>query len=91
MANKLKEAFLAELSVRYGTPRKMEKSQSLYEVGNGAGRVYIRYSKIHGGDSTFYGLRQEDLRLLEAHPAVICFLWEGQSEPLLVPFTDYAS
>ena len=67
----------------------MEKSQSLYEMGNGACRIYVRYSKIHGSNSTFYGLRQEDLRLLEGHAAVICFLWEGQCEPLLVPFVDY--
>lgn len=67
----------------------MEKSQSLYEIGKGACRVYIRYSKVHDKNSTFYGLRQEDLRLLEGHPAVICFLWDGQSEPLLVPFYNY--
>jgi len=89
MANHLKQALLMKLHDRYGALRKMEKSQSLYEIGNGACRVYIRYSKIHGSNSTFYGLRQEDLRLLEGHPAVICFLWEGQSEPLLVPFADY--
>ncbi len=89
MANKVKEAFLTELQARCGALRKMEKSQSLYEVGSGDCRVYIRFSKIHGANSTFYGLRHEDLRLLEGHPAVICFLWQGQSEPLLVPFADY--
>ena len=26
---------------------------------------------------------------LEGYPAVICFLWEGQTEPLLVPFSEY--
>ena len=89
MANQQKEAFLVELRARYGHLRKMEKTHSLYEVGNGACRVYIRYSKIHGLDSTFYGLRREDLRLLEGRSSVICFLWPRQAEPLLVPFADY--
>ena len=89
MANHVKQAFLMKLQARYGALRKMEKSQSLFEMGNGACRVYIRYSRIHGVNSTFYGLRQEDLRLLEGYPAAICFLWAGQSEPLLVPFVDY--
>lgn len=89
MATERKAAFLESLRTRYGELRRMEKSQSLYEVGNGACRVYIRYSKIHGTKSTFYGLRHEDLQLLEGHPSVMCFLWEGQTEPLLVPFSDY--
>lgn len=89
MANERKGAFLEELRVRYGTLKKLEKTLSLYDVGDGACRVYIRYSKIHGRTSTFYGLRREDLHLLEGCPSVICFLWEGQVAPLFVPFTDY--
>jgi hypothetical protein len=89
MANQFKQLFLEKLHARYGALHGMQNSQSLYEIGDGACRVYIRYSKIHGLNSTFYGLRQEDLRQLEGQPAVICFLWAGQSEPLLVPFTDY--
>ncbi|MDY6864228.1 MAG: YciI family protein [Thermodesulfobacteriota bacterium] len=52
-------------------------------------RIYIRYSKVHPGGRTFYELRKEDLQKLEGYPSVICFLWEGQSEPLFVPFSDY--
>ena len=66
---------------RYGELRRMEKSQSLYEVGNGACRVYIRYSKIHGTKSTFYGLRHEDLQLLEGSPSVICFTSKNRRNP----------
>ena len=89
MANERKGRFLDELRARYGVLKKLENTQSLYDAGHDACRVYIRYSKIHGRNSTFYGLRQEDLRLLEGRPSVICFLWEGQAEPLLVPFADY--
>jgi len=89
MANETKEAFLKELSERYGSIHKLEGSQSLYEIGEGATRIYIRYSKTHKRNQTFYGLREEDLQKLEGHPSVICFLWNGQTEPLFVPFSEY--
>jgi hypothetical protein len=89
MANETKTAFLQELTDRYGSLRKLERSQSLYEIGDGVARVYIRYSRIHSRDRTFYGLREEDLQKLEGRPSLICFLWNGQTEPLLVPFSEY--
>lgn len=89
MANETKATFLRELSRKYGSIRKMENSLSLYEIGEGAARVYIRYSKVHSKNQTFYGLREEDLQKLEGYPSVICFLWDGQTEPLFVPFSDY--
>ncbi|MDY6864234.1 MAG: hypothetical protein SV062_14770 [Thermodesulfobacteriota bacterium] len=89
MANKTKVYFLEELMKRYGKLRKFDASLSLFELGKGGVRIYIRYSKVHPGGRTFYGLRKEDLQQLEGYPSVICFLWEGQSEPLFVPFSDY--
>lgn len=89
MANEAKAAFLEELK-RYGSLRKLDQSLSLYEIGDGMARIYIRYSKVHRArNKTFYGLREEDLRILEGHPSLICFLWDDQKEPLLVPFSKY--
>jgi hypothetical protein len=34
-------------------------------------------------------LRKSDLELLQGYPSLICFLWEGQEEPLLIPYADY--
>ena len=89
MANETKRAFLGELAKRYGPLRKLDRSQSLYEIAGGVARIYIRYSRVHARSQTFYGLREDDLRTLEGHPSLICFLWDGQSEPLLVPFSEY--
>jgi hypothetical protein len=89
MANETKASFLEELTERCGSLRKLERSRSLYEVGDGAVLIYVRYSKVHGADRTFYGLREEDLQRLEGRPSLICFLWNGQAEPLLVPFSEY--
>jgi len=89
MANQLKPELLAELKKRYGNLRKLDATQSLYEIGDGAARVYIRYSKLHLRNQGFYGLRENDLQQLEGLPSVICFLWPGQTEPLFIPFTEY--
>lgn len=89
MASEIKKSFLIDLNKRYGTIRKLEKSQSLYEIVGTNIRVYIRYSKLHDGSRTFFGLRKKDLELLEGYQSIICFLWENQKEPLLIPYSDY--
>jgi hypothetical protein len=89
MANEAKEIFLEQLVERYGTFRRLPRSRSLYELHPSRVRVYIRYSKVHERNQTFYGLREDDLRQLEGHPSVICFLWDTQSDPLLIPFDEY--
>ncbi len=89
MGKSTKAVFLEELKNRYGNIHKLPSSLSLYDLGEGAGRLYIRYSKVHSRGQMFYGLRKKDLQLLEGRAAVICFLWEGQTEPLLVPYSDY--
>lgn len=89
MAENVKTNFLNELTKRFGALRKIERSQSLFEIRSGAARVYIRYSKIHSRNQAFYGLREADLQLLQGHPSIICFLWDNQKEPLLIPFAEY--
>lgn len=89
MANKVKLDFLKTLADRYGTLRKLGGSLSLYAVGQDRARIYIRYSKVHNQHRAFYGLRDEDLRQLEGHPSLICFLWDDQKEPLFLRFSDY--
>ncbi len=89
MANPLKTAFLDELTKRFCAPRKLANSESLYEVGEGDARLYFRYSKKHPRGRTFFGLRKIDLQALEGHAGILCFFWEGQREPLFVPFVEF--
>jgi len=51
--------------------------------------VYIRYSKVHARNQCFYGLRKKDLQALEGRRAILCFLWDEQKEPLIIPFAEY--
>lgn len=85
----MKAPVLAELERRFGKARRLEKSQSLYRFTNDDLFVYFRYSKVHNRKTLFYGLRSEDLRQLEGRCAVICFLWDGQTEPAFLPFHEY--
>lgn len=89
MANPIKNTFLEKLEEKYGVLKKLPNSLSLYEIANGSMLIYIRYSKLHNRKQAFYGLRKEDLKLLEGRTSVICFLWDEQLEPLIVPFSEF--
>jgi len=89
MSNPVRAAFIEELTRRFGAPRKLECSQSLYEVGRDSVRLYFRYSKKHPRNRTFFGLRKLDLQALEGHHGVLCFFWEDQRDPLFVPFEQF--
>jgi hypothetical protein len=86
MPKPVKNEFLDELKRRFPSLKKAPGSQSLFEIPETSSKIYIRYSKVHSGSSTFFGLRQTDLRWLEGNRSVICFLWDGQPMPLLLPF-----
>ena len=88
MPKDAKLRLLEDLQRRFGSITKLPKSQSLFEIGNQA-RIYIRYSKLHPDERTFYGLRSTDLQQLEGRQSLICFLWDSQSEPLLIPYRDF--
>ena len=87
---KPREAFLRELAERTGEPKRLGRSRSLFEIGDGQAFVYVRYSRVHPKGATFYGLRAEDLRELEGRTAFIALLWDGQEEPLLLPLAEFS-
>lgn len=89
MADRTKTDFLTELKKRCKKLKRLGNSQSLFELNDGAARIYIRYSKVHRGQKPFYGLRRVDLKYLEGFNSLICFLWNGQEEPLIIPYSDY--
>ncbi len=89
MPNKVKVSFLDELKRRYGKLKRLPDSLSLFDVGDNSLRIYIRYSKVHNRNQSFYGLRHEDLERLAGINSVICFLWDTQNEPLFIPYSDF--
>jgi len=89
MPNPTKIKFLSLLKNKFGKLSKLANSQSLFEIGDGLCRIYIRYSKVHARNQSFYGIRKEDLRQLDGFNSVICFLWDTASEPLFVPYNEF--
>ena len=89
MSNITKERLLGELRSKFGKLKRLPNSLSLFELENNNIMIYIRYSKVHSRNQTFYGLRAEDLRKLEGSNSLIVFLWENQAEPIFIPYADY--
>ena len=89
MAAEVKEIFLQNLKTKYGQFSKINSSLSLFNLIGTEILIYTRYSKIHQNNKTFYGLRDCDLKILEGHPSILCFLWDDQHEPLMIPFSEF--
>ncbi|MFQ5662394.1 MAG: hypothetical protein ACE5HL_00995 [Terriglobia bacterium] len=89
MPNIYKANILEALRKRFGEVHKIQGSQSLFKLGNDAARIYIRYSKVHGGGRTFFDLREVDIRQLEGHNSFLCFLLDDGSPPLFIPYADF--
>jgi len=89
MPNIHKSQLLSNFQKRFGEVHKLDDSQSLFVIGDNAARVYIRYSKIHPGGKTFFGLRKSDLDQMEGHNSFICFLVDNNSPPIFVPYVDF--
>ncbi len=89
MPNQFKISFLNNLQERYGKLKKLPNSLSLFEIGDGVCRIYIRYLKVHSRNQSFYGIRKEDLKHLDGFNSVICFLGDTQLEPLFIPYAEF--
>jgi hypothetical protein len=90
MSNPVKSRFLDAVKKKFGTIRKLPNSQSLFDLTDGGVRIYIRYSKVHEGrDQSFFGLRKADLKLLGGKKSLLCFIWDVEKEPLIVPFEEF--
>ncbi len=89
MPNIVKLNFITQLQEKFGEIKKLPNSQSLFEIGNGLSRIYIRYSKVHSRNQAFYGIRKEDLKQLEGFNSFICFLYSDQKEPIFIPYDEF--
>src|SRR5271157_446512 len=89
MPNIRKVELLRVLKERFGRISRLTGSQSLFSIGEDAARIYVRYSRTHEGGRTFFGLRDVDLRQLEGRNSYICFLSDGGSAPVFLPYADY--
>lgn len=81
--------FVAELTRRFGEVRRLAGSRSLLALPEDKALLYLRYSRLHAGGSTFYGLREQDINRLRGLNSFLVFLWDGQDEPLIMPIDKF--
>ncbi len=89
MPNIHKASLLRSVGELVGELHKLAGSNSLFSIGDDLARLYLRYSKVHPGGRTFFGLRDIDLRELAGHNSYICFYLDDGSAPLFVPYADF--
>jgi hypothetical protein len=89
MGNLAKQSLIEALTERFGSYQKLPNSQSLYTFGHGELCLYLRYSKVHPGDKTFFGLRFTDLRQLSGRNAFICLFTDIEADPVCIPFIAF--
>ncbi len=76
----------------FGEIKRVGDGYTLYFISSIDAFIYLRYSKLtikNKSKSAFYGLRKEDLLLMQGKKAFICFVWDDELSPLLVPFAYY--
>lgn len=88
MANQFKISLLSKLTEDFGKIKKLSYSLSLFDL-NEKIRVYIRYSKLHPRKQAFYGLRKEDLLLLNGKNSFIIFIDDNSEEPIFIPYDEF--
>src|SRR5437660_8153981 len=89
MANPRKSNIIDDLRQRFGVVRKLKGSESLFAIGDEAARIYFRYSKVHAGGRTFFGLR--DLDCVNSRGITRFFVSSSMTAPLLFFFPTQTS
>jgi len=92
MANIFVQNIINKIESDFGKLKKVGNGNSLYEVSSISSLIYFRYSKVTTvGNYTkgFFGLRNEDLKIIKGKTAFICFVLDDISEPILIPFRNY--
>lgn len=94
MSNIFVQNIINKINNDFGNLIKIGNGNSLFQISSNEAIIYFRYSKLFLSgkyEKTFYGLRQEDIKLLQGKKSFICFVWNKDDTPLLIPFSNYES
>ena len=85
---------IGKIKEDFGNLRKTGDGNSLYEIPSTGVLIYFRYSRLFKKGSyttAFYGLRKPDIDLLQGKQSFICFVWDENKSPILLPFNLFES
>ena len=94
MPNNFVQDIIGKIKADFGNLRKLGDGNSLYEIPSTGVLIYFRYSRLfQKGNYTaaFYGLRKPDIDLLQGKQSFICFVWDEDKSPILLPFNYFES
>ncbi len=94
MPNNFVQDIVGKIKTDFGNLRKLGDGNSLYEIPSTGVLIYFRYSRLsQKGNYTaaFYGLRKPDIDLLQGKQSFICFVWDEEKSPILLPFNYFES
>src|SRR3989338_1118399 len=93
MPNLIVQNIISQIQDKCGKIDRVGGGYSLYKVISNDVLIYFRYSKISKASKNvtkaFYGLRKEDISILQGKKSFICFVWDNQFSPILFPFAQF--
>jgi hypothetical protein len=93
MANHIKNSIIEKLETKYGRLKRVGDGNSLYLIETSDVFVYFRYSKITQASKlvkkAFYGLRKEDILLMQNKKSFICFITDDVEKDIVIPFQQF--
>ena len=92
MANPFVKNIYNIIESDFGKLKKIGNGNSLFEISSNGALIYFRYSKttkVSNYTKAFYGLRNEDLKLLSGRKSFICFVTDIIDKFYLIPFPNY--
>jgi hypothetical protein len=95
MANRYYKNILEKIETTLGQLKRIGSGYTLYYVPSVDIILYFRYSKISVASKNvlkaFYGLRQEDITLMQSKKSFLCLITDDETKNLFIPFQQFES
>ncbi len=93
MANLYYQKIIKKIEDKFGKMKRIGSGYTLYHVPSVDIILYFRYSKIFTANKNttkaFYGLRKEDIALMQSKKSFICLITNDEAKNLFIPFQQY--
>lgn len=93
MPNKYYLPIIKRIEENFGKIRRIGTGYTLFNIPSVDVNIYFRYSKISKAsknvNKTFYGLKKEDIQLMQTKKSFICLITDDESKNLFIPFQQF--
>jgi len=95
MANEFYQNIIKKIETKFGKIKRIGLGYTLYHIPAIDIIIYFRYSKISKASKNvlkaFYGLRKEDISLMQSKKSFICLITDDETKNLFIPFNQFES